>query len=114
MDLPAAIEKYWGQLLGMAAAAAWSVDRVLTQRNKDRDVAIAASAAKAVAKLDLERLTKETVADVIKTLREEVDHWTGEVENPSSKGVERPSPLWGRITPNARHTARATTKPRRP
>lgn len=80
MDFPAAIEKYWTHATlavgGFFAALKWLAD----QRAKKRTDAVAAAAARQVAKLDLLKLAREAAADTIQTLREEVDHWTGEVD----------------------------------
>lgn len=79
MDLPTAVEKYWAQIV-IAVGGAWTALKFWSdQRAKRRETAAASLAARAVAKLDLTKLAQEAAADVIQTLREEVDHWTGEV-----------------------------------
>lgn len=79
MDLPTAIEKYWAHAVAVVAAAWTAFKFRADQRAKQREVAAASSAAKAVAQLDLAKLAQEEVSKVIHTLREEVDHWTGVV-----------------------------------
>jgi hypothetical protein len=79
VDLPTAIEKHWAQLTVAAGAIFTAFKFWSDQRAKRRETAAATFAARAVAKLDLTKLAQEAAADVIQTLREEVDHWTGEV-----------------------------------
>lgn len=80
MDLPAAIEKYWAHLV-VGVGGLWTIVRFRADQDaKRRETAAATMAAKAVAKLDLTKLAHEAAADIIKTLREEIDHWTAEVE----------------------------------
>lgn len=80
MDFPTAIEKYWAHATlvvgGAWGALKWRAD----QRAKKRTDDVAAAAARQVAKLDLLKLAREAAADTIQTLREEVDHWTAEVD----------------------------------
>ncbi|KQZ31736.1 hypothetical protein [Caulobacter sp. Root1472] len=80
MELPTAIEKYWTQAAGVAAAIGALVKMWIDARAKKRTDAVAAAAARQVAKLDLARLAREAAAEIIQTLREEVDHWTAEVD----------------------------------
>jgi len=80
VDLPTAIEKYWGQAVALATGVGWLLTRWLDARAKKRTDAIAAAAARQVAKLDLAKLAQEAAAGVIQTLRHEVDHWTAEVD----------------------------------
>ena len=79
MDLPTAIEKYWGHATAVAVGLftffkAWS-----DLRAKRREAVAATVAAEAVARLDLTKLAQEAAKDVVQILRDEVDHWTGEV-----------------------------------
>lgn len=80
MDLPTAIEKYWAQAVAVATALGWAINRWLDARAKRRADVVAAAAARQVAKLDLARLAREAAAEIIQTLREEIDHWTSEVD----------------------------------
>lgn len=80
MDIPTAFEKYWTHLVAIATAAGWAINRWIDARAKKRTDAVAAAAARQVARLDLAKLAREAAADIIQTLREEVDHWTAEVD----------------------------------
>lgn len=80
MDLPAAMEKYWGQVtafaLGVFTVAKWIAD----QRAKRRQEAAAEVAARAAAKIDLTRLAQEVSAEAIQTLRDELHRQALEIE----------------------------------
>lgn len=80
MDFPTAFEKYWGQTVGVATAAGALLKMWLDVRAKKQSEAVAAAAARQVARLDLAKLAREAAAEIIQTLREEVDHWTAEVD----------------------------------
>lgn len=80
MDLPTAIEKYWAHVVAVATAVGWAISKRLDARAKARADAIASAAAKEIVKLDLAKLVREETAEIIQRLREEVDHWTAEVE----------------------------------
>lgn len=80
VDLPTAVEKYWGHAAGVAAAVGGLLKMWIDARAKKRTDAVAAAAARQVARLDLAKLVREETADIIQRLREEVDHWTAEVE----------------------------------
>lgn len=88
MDLPTAIDKYWGQAVGVAAAIGTLLKMWADARAKRRDQAVATAAARQVAKLDLAKLAREAAAEIIQTLREEVDHWTAEVDKLRAELVE--------------------------
>jgi septal ring factor EnvC (AmiA/AmiB activator) len=79
VDLPTAIEKYWSHAAALAGGiyAAWTKSREL--RDKRRTDDIAAATARHVAKLDLTKLAQQAAADVINTLREEVERLSGEL-----------------------------------
>ncbi len=80
MDLPTAIEKYWSHLVALATAAGWAITKRMDAQAKRRTDAVAQAAAQQVAKLDLAKLVREETAEIIQRLREEVDHWTAEVD----------------------------------
>lgn len=90
MDLPPAIEKYWSHALALAATVGGGVKWWVDARAKQRTDAVAQAAARQVAKLDLAKLVREETAEIIQRLREEVDHWTGEVDKLRSelRGVQ--------------------------
>lgn len=79
MDFPTAIEKYWTQAAGVAAAIGALVKLWMDARAKKRTDAIAAAAARHVAKLDLAKLVREETAELIHRLREDIDQLRAEL-----------------------------------